>query len=452
MVRLSLFFIKFAVMNHNRRKISILHKRVADAITDARCRSLLVAVSGGADSTALLCILARVKDRRGWSVECVNCNFHLRGEESDRDSEFVENLCGKLGIKIHRLDFDTHAYLESHKGTSTEMACRELRYREFFRIRESEGFDRIVTAHNSDDDIETMLLAMLRGSGTRGLSGMKTDTGTILRPLLTTNREEIEAYLQAIGQDYMTDSSNLTSDYRRNFLRREVLPLLEDRWPGAKKSLRKTIAILKDEASLIEKDIDRIVCDNAIDDNRLDVSTEEITISAIHRFIENFGGNSGMAHEIYTSKNETGSRKWYFKDGATGVLENGILIILKTDSPKSDSITFRWERLEMNPSVYDEIIRNKDRNTIYLPDGEEAYITEGIAAGDRIRPLGMKGSRLVSDILKEGKVPVSERNEFRILKRKKDGEIIWVPGLKRSRHALVAPDSAFVYKVHAHKR
>ncbi|MDE7096188.1 MAG: tRNA(Ile)-lysidine synthetase, partial [Muribaculaceae bacterium] len=110
-------------------------------------------MSGGADSVALLCACVRTATRLGLKVEAVNCNFHLRGEESDRDSEFTAELCRNLGVKLHRMDYDVDAYISLHPGISTEMACRELRYADFFRICREYNLDRVTVAHNADDDI-----------------------------------------------------------------------------------------------------------------------------------------------------------------------------------------------------------------------------------------------------------------------------------------------------------
>ena len=229
-----------------------LENLVVNTLRQSKIKSLLVAISGGADSVALLTACSRVGRHLGLNIAAVNCNFHLRGEESNRDSKFTSTLCEHLGIKLHSIEYDVDDYLQKHPGSSIEMACRELRYADFFRIMEEEGFDRVAVAHNSDDDIETMLLNMLRGSGIRGLKGMEIDNGKVLRPLLGVSRKEIEEYLEASGREYIIDSSNLTSEFRRNFIRREVLPTLESRWPGAKKSLAKTVTIIKEEAAIIE--------------------------------------------------------------------------------------------------------------------------------------------------------------------------------------------------------
>lgn len=196
--------------------------------------------SGGADSTALLLGL------RSAEVEtvAVHCNFHLRGEESMRDEKAAREFCDRFGIEFIKIDFDASAEAE-RTGTSLEMACRDLRYAEFRRLMKEFGADRIAVAHNSDDNVETLLLNLFRGGGVAGLRGMLPDSGEIVRPLLGTSREEIENYLTERGVEFVVDSTNLESDYRRNFIRNELLPMIESRWPGVKKAMGKTLENLR---------------------------------------------------------------------------------------------------------------------------------------------------------------------------------------------------------------
>lgn len=411
-----------------------------------KIRSLLVAVSGGADSVALLCACARLAVRLGLRVEAVNCNFHLRGAESDRDSSFTADICCRLGIKLHTLNYNVNAYLNEHPGISTEMACRELRYADFFRIAQERNLERIAVAHNSDDDIETLLLNMLRGSGSLGLKGMDVDNGVVIRPLLGVPRADIESYLLAIGQDFITDSTNLTSDYRRNFIRREVLPLLESRWPGARKSLARTLNIMKEEANIIDAHYRRQIAELCPDPTTLLVYAEGVSNGTILRFIEPFGGNPTIADEIRKSLDkEFGERRWKLSDRHEAELERDRLVIIESQIPDKEP-TIRWEKIKMSPELMDMIKSNRTHDIIYLPHDETAYTLRQPQNGDRMAPLGMKGTRLVSDIISDARLDRDRKQDIRVLVRKTDNKIIWVPTLKRSRHDLVLPDADYVYK------
>ncbi len=237
-------------MNSQYYKRQPLEKVVAKTIKNVRASKIIVALSGGADSVALLASLASVKHT---VLIAAHCNFHLRGEESMRDQHFVEKTCAKLGVHLIIRDFNVPEFQRQHPSTSLEMACRDLRYDWFRKLLSEYNYDRIATGHNADDNIETMFLNLLRGSGTTGLRAMLPDTGTIIRPLLTIHRSEIESYLNSIGLDYIVDSSNLTSDFRRNFLRNDILPMLRQRWRGLNKALDRSLKLIKAENDIVEK-------------------------------------------------------------------------------------------------------------------------------------------------------------------------------------------------------
>ena len=167
----------------------------------------LVAVSGGADSVALLLVLKQL----GYHVEAVHCNFHLRGEESDRDETFVKSLCSEQDVILHLTHFDTKEYAAIHQ-VSIEMAARALRYHYFEQLRQDIGAETVCVAHHRDDAVETLLMNLMRGAGIHGLTGIHSKNGFVVRPLLGVSRDEIEDYLRQQEQSYITDSTNLEPD------------------------------------------------------------------------------------------------------------------------------------------------------------------------------------------------------------------------------------------------
>ena len=424
-----------------------IENEVADCFNATGIKKVLVAVSGGADSVALLRACCRIGRRLALRIEAVNCNFHLRGEESNRDSMFTSDLCKSLGVKLYSLDYDVEDYVRMHPGISTEMACRELRYADFNRIMETEEFERIAVAHNADDDIETMMLNMLRGSGSRGLKGMDRDNGKVIRPLLGISRKEIEMYLESIDSKYIIDSSNLTSEYRRNFIRRDILPLLERQWRGARKSLYRTVGIVKEENQIIEdfynKELTRL-CPNK---ETLLVYAEGVNIGIIWRFIEPYGGNTEIANEIKECLDkEFKERTWQLTERYEAILERDRLIILDKHAEISN-LNFIWTKLAMTPETMAEVKKNRNHNIVFLPSGESEYVLRRHKHGDRISPLGMRGTRLVSDIISDAKLSRKEKSQIRVLARKSDDEIIWVAGLKRSRYDLIELNSGCCFKL-----
>ncbi len=426
-----------------RSKIEV---EVARILESSEVKSVLIAVSGGADSVALLTACHRVSSRLQLRIEAVNCNFHLRAEESDRDSEFTARLCKSLGIKLHSLEYDVMKFLSKNPGMSIEMACRQLRYDDFFRLLEEENLDRVAVAHNSDDDIETLMINMLRGSGSRGLKGMDRDNGRVIRPLLGISRKEIENYLIEVGIDHITDSSNLTSEFRRNFIRREVIPLIERRWPGARKSLSKTVEIMKEESAIIEDYYKNRLERLSPQKNTFLIYAQYVTTGTLLRFLEQYGGNAEIAEEIMASRHRSFEHHiWTLSDKYIAVLERDRLIIEDSTESKASPVII-WSKLSINTEVMAEVKGNKDHNVVYLPSDETAYTIRSPKTGDRMSPLGMRGTRLVSDIISDARLERKQKDLIRVLERNSDGEIIWVTGLKRSRHDLINASSHHCFK------
>lgn len=198
-------------------------------------RPVLVGVSGGADSIALLTLLVE----SGYSCIAAHCNFHLRGDESLRDEQFVREYARKLDVPFLMTDFDTRKYATSRR-LSIEMAARELRYDWFEEQRVATGAQAIAVAHHRDDSVETLLMNLVRGTGIRGMSGIRPKNGFVVRPLLAVSREDILEWLARRGLRYVTDSTNLSDAYTRNFIRLRVLPLLKEINPSVKNSIART--------------------------------------------------------------------------------------------------------------------------------------------------------------------------------------------------------------------
>ena len=207
----------------------------------------IVALSGGADSVALLLGLLHL----GQPLVAAHCNFHLRGEESDADEAFVRQLCEERGVKLYVEHFDTEAYAKQQR-ISIEMAARELRYDFFERLRQQLGADTIAVAHHRDDNVETLLLNLVRGSGLKGLCAMQPQNGFIVRPMLNISRTEIEAFLKEAQQPFRTDSTNTDTAYKRNKIRHELLPLLRELNPSIDRTLAETITRLNEAQSLLQ--------------------------------------------------------------------------------------------------------------------------------------------------------------------------------------------------------
>lgn len=402
--------------------------------------TLLLAVSGGADSTALLiaCTLANIP------FEVAHCNFNLRGSESKRDLNFVSALCRDFNVKLHITDFDTSALVR--KGESLEMTCRRLRYGYFNDLLLSNGFSRIVTAHNADDNAETFFLNALRGSGIKGLKAMLPDNGRILRPFLMFSRNVILNFLNSTNHSFVTDSTNLQSDFRRNFLRNEVFPLMKSRWEGFDKAVSSTISILQKEYNIIEFFISRALkdTDGFLPKNVIEEFPDKETL--ILRFILPFGGSPALAEEMAWSLfNSQPGKKWNLGNGNFAVTTKfGIKIVnLPADSSPLQLPMVEWEKIDLKDLEYSRVAA-APLSEIYLSVDPASLSWANAEKGMKIQALGMKGSQDVWKILKDKGLPVAERNSFPVLI---DGNnrIIWLPGVKRSSLYLITPDSPVVY-------
>ena len=223
-----------------------------------RGSSVLCAVSGGADSMCLLCWLNELRPEYGFSLFAAHYEHGLRGEESLRDAEFTVEQCGRLGISCTVGHGDVSTYAGVHR-LGLEDAARTLRYRFLEETADRLGCDRIATAHNLNDNAETVLMNLCRGAGTRGLAGIPPVRGRLVRPLLQTSREEIEGYLARHHIPHVEDSSNETDSYTRNRIRHQLLPLLVQENPSVLKAIGRTTELLREDDACLCREAETFV-------------------------------------------------------------------------------------------------------------------------------------------------------------------------------------------------
>lgn len=403
----------------------------------SRSSCLILALSGGPDSVALL----RMILDEGYNVEAAHCNFHLRGAESDRDEAFCKNLCEKLGVKLHLVHFDTKEFAQL-RGISIEMAARELRYRWFTQLAQDTGAEGVCIAHHSDDQVETILLNMLRGTGLKGLLGMKRKNGIFLRPLLGVSRNEILQYLDAIGQDYVTDSTNLEDDAQRNKLRLDVIPLLEKVTPAAKQNILRMADNLGDVAEVVKQSLEdaRQRCAMATRSGKA-YSLKMIRSYASPRLllwslVSDHGFNREQATEMLSSTE--GGRIWTSQQ-TVAVISNNTLFFYARAAWETPLPTLRipeeglysFHNGNFRVTIAEAIPPqpSKERNIATL-DADTATFPLTLRpalAGDRFVPFGMNGSKLVSDYLKDRKVEPLERHQ-QLVVTNSNGQIMWLVG------------------------
>ncbi len=220
-------------------------------------KSICACLSGGADSVALLCSLRELAREFGFVLYACHFNHGIRGAEADRDEEFCKRLCADIGVKIFCGRDDVPAYAAAYRK-SVEEAARECRYAFFTRVLSKPDVDFCATAHNMNDDAETLLMNLCRGSGSNGASSISPRNGSILRPMLKVPRSEVEAYLASAGIEYITDSTNLCDDYTRNYIRHEVIPVMEKVYPNAVAALSAFADSAREDRAYFESIIDHL--------------------------------------------------------------------------------------------------------------------------------------------------------------------------------------------------
>lgn len=402
---------------------------------------IYVAVSGGADSVALLTALYSL----GYSLCALHCNFHLRGEESDRDELFVRQLCERLAIPCEVRHFPTLSYAEDHK-LSIEMAARELRYEWFGEVWEQNKTCRIAIAHNSNDVTETFLYNLSQGTGIRGLAGIpyKRNQG-IIRPLLDCTRAEILDYLEhsSIAQGYCVDSSNSDIRYRRNYIRHNLLPCFEGLKVGATKQIATSIRQLRGAEAYYRESIERhkaVVLDHkGICIERLLEAPDVITL--LFEILKNYGFTSSQCYQIgehiadmplgasYQSASHRLIRSWDYLEILPRQKEDFSPIYIGREqipctlTTAYGSVSIRITTTPVLDQTY----------SLCLPI---TYLDEGPLClrppreGERMKPFGLKGSKRISRILIDAKALHREREEAIVLEQ--GDEILWLVGFTKS--------------------
>ncbi len=440
-------------------KASAFLKKIEDSIRRHDLLShdgvFIVALSGGPDSVALLRALTAL----GYSVHAAHCNFHLRGAESDRDEQFCCRLCEEQHVPLHRIHFDTATYATLHK-VSVEMAARTLRYNYFASLCRDINAQGVCVAHHSDDQVETILLNLVRGTGLRGLQGMRWRNGHIVRPMLGVDRHEVMAYLSAIGQSYVVDHTNLEDDVQRNKVRLRILPLLEDINPGVRANVLRMAGHLAEVGALMDHvlaDEAAAVCLPPSDDLQLEIDLALLCRQPspellLWHLLSPCGFSRTHVDEMAQSVRDgavwTSAERVAFTD-------RGHLCVTTRDAWQSTPQAVRIPE----PGTYVTRLAGREmRFSLRLTEGccppsRMAHIAtldadsvqfpltlRSVEAGDRFQPYGMNGTKLVSDFMKDQKATALQRRRQWVL-ADRTGAIVWLVGRRVDGRAAIRPDT-----------
>ena len=393
---------------------------------------VLVAISGGADSVALLLALQKL----GYDCEALHCNFHLRGDESTRDELFVRDLCKRHCVPLSVVNFDTAAYA-CEKKISIEMAAREQRYEAFESHRKKCGATASAVAHHAGDSAETMLLNLIRGTGLKGLHGIQPKNGHIVRPLLCVERDEITEYLKWRNEDFVTDSTNLEDEFTRNKIRLNILPLMQEINPSIVESLTLTAERIgeaeKVYAKAIEEGIARVKRGNIIDIESL--KHEPSPQALLYEILHPIGFNGTQINDILQSLNG-GSGRTFSCDNWQLTKDRTTLIITpkneepctSTTLPCNGTIETPHGTLVCATQEFNGIIeRKKEIATIDCDKVQLPLMLRNWQQGDRFTPFGMRGSKLVSDYLTDRKKSLIDKQR-QLVVTDATGKIVWLVG------------------------
>ena len=454
----------------------------------------IVALSGGADSVSLLFVLKHLEHELGIGVEAAHCNFHLRGAESVRDEEFCKQLCGRLDVPLHLIHFDTQAYADLHR-VSIEMAARDLRYGYFENLRRDIEAQDICVAHHRDDSVETVLLNLVRGTGLRGLRGIQPRNGNIIRPLLSLSREDIVQYLGALGESYVTDSTNLHNDVKRNKIRLDVMPLLRELNPSVSQSIFESSLRVGEALKVFDEAMKRSIADvttpprgctcpkctnqpvrkctnqpllvqqSLLHQQRCTLQANHpLTISidrlkqqpspeyTLHEILSPRGFTSAQIEQIYGSLDTCSAGKIIASDSHELAFDRGSLLV-QPRTNVADAV--RSMRIpETGTYVFSDSLKIKvaaeDCGDDYVPS-RAAYCVcldasdikfpltlRHIEQGDRFVPFGMNGMKLVSDYLTDRKKNVFEKRAQLVVTDAQQ-RIVWLVGERTDNRFRITP-------------
>ena len=430
--------------------------------------SVLVALSGGADSVALLLAL-QLSDYRPIAI---HCNFHLRGEESLRDEQFCRNLTAQLGIELEVHHFDTRAYATTH-GLSVEMAARDLRYQVFEQEATKRGIEAIAVAHHLQDNVETLLGNLSRATGLTGLRGILPKRGSIIRPLLDVHPKEIHDFLHLLRQSFCNDSTNQDTSIKRNAIRHRIIPLFQELNPQFLTTSRSTLAHLRDAETIYQKGIEALLTEARVPQvfpfshtTILTYKVESLLRSGVaptllHYItkgkgfsadaIEQFEAQLSSPHPVsITANNYTlECRKGLLHLISRPLRENeGAVEYLRIDSNQGEISTpygiFSYsihEKNEAIPTSPLSIVLDWDALSQHHTDAK-GMVTLSISAIDleeKIQPFRLKGRKTIHKILNEkGIVPVL----FSSIPLLRAGEqALWVVPIQRTEAFAITPNT-----------
>ena len=418
-------------------------------------KKLLIAISGGIDSVVLTHLLSDLN----FNISLAHCNFNLRNTESDLDTLFVKELAKKLQIKCFTTSFETEKIAKENKE-STQITARNLRYTWFQETLQEHNFDFVLTAHHADDNLETFLINLTRGSGLDGFTGIPEVNGNIIRPLLKFSRNEIESFAKENCIPWREDQSNASIKYVRNKIRHKILPVLKEINPSLLDTFSKTIEHLKESAQIIDDSIEKIsknvvLKENGIAKFKVDKLQQLSNPKAyLYQLLKTY--NFSEFNDIYNLLSAQSGKQVFSK---THVLlkDRDVLILSKRENlsehQKAQEVTFSISKNTAKittpvhltlEEVTEQSIQNK--NTIYVSKEslKHPLIVRKWKNGDYFYPAGMQGKKKLSKYFKDEKLSLLEKQNTWLL-CSADDSIIWIIGMRKDNRFKIETKTSKTY-------
>ena len=425
---------------------------------------LVLALSGGIDSMVLTDLLLKSKVQ----FVVAHCNFHLRGAESDGDEQFVHEFAEKNGIQCFVKHFETEKYA-ADQSISIEMAARDLRYAWFEELRQQLGYDKIAVAHHADDQAETFFINLLRGAGLRGLKGMRPQNGVIIRPLLWVSREQIHQYAIENQITWREDHTNAESVYLRNKIRNQLLPIFDELHPEARHGLYKSLEHLASENELYRELLNEKllqIVKQVGEIQRLPFSALQFvcpptggiftsTFQLLFEWLRSYGFNPDQCRFICEAIG-TGIGNQYCSSTHRVVIGREDLQLFELKENKDKEIQIVIGEKEILLPIHlcfsklektSDFVINKSPKVAQLDFDKTRFplTLRHWQHGDRFHPLGMKGSKLLSDFFVDQKFTECQKQNVWLLVSA-DGDILWVVGYRIDDRFKVTKDTKCIFR------
>ncbi len=415
-------------------------------------KKLLIAISGGLDSV----VLTHLFHQLNFDISLAHCNFNLRGTESGKDEFFVKELGEKLNLKTFTKSFETENFA-SENQLSTQVAARNLRYNWFQEISIKHQFDFVLTGHHADDNLETFLINLTRGTGLEGLTGIPELNNNIVRPLLVFSRDEIENFATKNNIDWREDKSNASNKYVRNKIRNQVVPILKEINPTLLDSFQKTTDYLQESQQIIDASISdfkkKVLKETENSNLKIDIAKIQETNNPkayLYQLLKEFGFTEWRdVTNLLTAQ----SGKEVLSRTHRLLKDRGFLIISKKEEIKSNNnFLISEDTLEIRSPIHLKIaavskIEKENKSTIHLDKNSITFplTLRKWQYGDFFYPKGMQGKKKISKFFKDEKYSSIDKENTWLLCT--ENNITWVIGKRQDNRFFANEKTKSILKI-----